>query len=216
MKKLRAALHLTPFQWLVHLAAWVPLAWLVFDSLAGRLSANPIQDMTFRTGKAALWLLLLSLAATPANTLLGFRPALKVRRALGLYAFGYVLLHFLVFVWIDYGLDLALMLQDVGSKRYVLVGFTAFLLLIPLAATSTKGWMKRLGKNWKRLHRLVYLVGVLAVVHYVWLVKSDVREPLTFGAALALLLLSRIPRVRSTLSRLRDRLQPLVSRARTV
>jgi sulfoxide reductase heme-binding subunit YedZ len=157
----------------------------------------------------------LSLAATPANTLLGFRPALRVRRALGLYAFGYALLHFLVFVWVDYGLDFALILQDVGSKRYVLVGFSAFLILLPLALTSTQGWMKRMGKNWKRLHRWVYLAGVLAVVHYVWLVKSDIREPLTFGAAVLLLLAARIPQVRSALSRLRSRLQGLVAGGKT-
>jgi sulfoxide reductase heme-binding subunit YedZ len=206
---------MTRFQWFVHLAAWAPLAWLAFDWLTSRLSVNPIQDLTLRTGKAALWLLVLSLAATPANTLLGFRPALRVRRALGLYAFGYALLHFLVFVWVDYGLDFALILQDVGSKRYVLVGFSAFLILLPLALTSTQGWMKRMGKNWKRLHRWVYLAGVLAVVHYVWLVKSDIREPLTFGAAVLLLLAARIPQVRSALSRLRSRLQGLVAGGKT-
>ncbi len=205
---------LTPFQWLVHLACWVPLGWLVFDALTGRLSVNPIQDLTLRTGKTALWLLVLSLAATPANTLLGFRPALKVRRALGLYAFSYALLHFLVFIWLDYGLDIALILQDVGSKRYVLVGFSAFLILLPLAITSTQGWMKRLGKNWKRLHRGVYLAGVLAVVHYVWLVKSDIRQPLAFGAAVLLLLAARLPPVRSALSRLRSHLQGRVASAR--
>jgi sulfoxide reductase heme-binding subunit YedZ len=187
---------------------------LVFDALTGRLSVNPIQDLTLRTGKTALWLLVLSLAATPANTLLGFRPALKVRRALGLYAFSYALLHFLVFIWLDYGLDIALILQDVGSKRYVLVGFSAFLILLPLAITSTQGWMKRLGKNWKRLHRGVYLAGVLAVVHYVWLVKSDIRQPLAFGAAVLLLLAARLPPVRSALSRLRSHLQGRVASAR--
>jgi sulfoxide reductase heme-binding subunit YedZ len=144
----------------------------------------------------------LSLAATPMNTLFGFRQAIKVRRALGLYAFLYASLHVIVFFYVDYALDFALILQDVGSKRYVIIGAATFLVLLPLALTSTRGWMKRLGKNWKRLHKLVYLAGVLAVVHYVWLVKSDIREPLAFGLAVGLLLLARVPSVRRPLSNL--------------
>lgn len=195
--------ELTPFQAAVHLAAWLPLLGMVLDALQGDLTANPIQDLTFRTGKAALWLLVLSLAATPLNTVFGFRPALKVRRALGLYAFFYVLLHFLIFIWLDYGLNLDLIQEAVFEKRYALVGFTAFVLLIPLALTSTRGWMKRLGKNWKRLHKLVYAAALLAVVHYVWLVKSDIREPLAFGAAVLLLLAARLPAIRRATTRLR-------------
>jgi methionine sulfoxide reductase heme-binding subunit len=197
----------TPFQVIVHLGSLVPLGTIVYLVLTGGLTANPVQDLTLRTGKAALWLLLLSLAATPANTLLGFRQALKVRRALGLYAFFYATLHMLCFVWLDYRLDFALMWQDVGSKRYVFAGLSAFLLLLPLALTSTRGWMKRLGKNWKRLHRLVYLAGGLAVIHYIWLVKADIRQPLAFGAALGLLLLARLPALRRPLSNLRLRLE---------
>ncbi len=190
----------TPFQIFVHLASLVPLALIVYLSLTDGLSVNPVQDLTLRTGKAALWLLVLSLAATPANTLFGFRQGIKVRRALGLYAFLYASLHVIVFFYVDYALDFALILQDVGSKRYVLVGAATFLVLLPLALTSTRGWMKRLGKKWKRLHQLVYLAGVLAVVHYVWLVKSDIREPLAFGLAVGLLLLARVPAVRRPLS----------------
>lgn len=195
------------FRIIVHIAALIPLAVMVYLYFSGGLSANPIQDLTQRSGKAALWLVVLSLAATPANTLLGFRPALKVRRALGLYAFFYALGHFLIFVWWDYGLDFDLILEDVGSKRYVLVGFTTVLLLLPLAITSTKGWMRRLGKRWKRLHRLVYLAGVLAVVHYTWVVKADLRQPLAFGLAVGLLLLARLPAVRRPLSNFRMRLE---------
>jgi len=191
------------FRILVHAGALVPLALMIYLSLSGGLTANPIQDVTLRTGKAALWLLLLSLAATPANTMLGFKAALKVRRALGLYAFMYALLHFLAFVWLDYRLDIALMWEDVGSKRYVLAGLSAFLILVPLAITSTRGWMARLGKRWKVLHKLVYLAGILVVVHYVWLVKADIREPLAFGFALALLLLARLPFVRRPLNNFR-------------
>lgn len=205
--------HFTPFQIFVHLASLVPLALIVYLSLTDGLTANPVQDLTLRTGKAALWMLVLSLAATPANTLFGFRQAIKVRRALGLYAFFYASLHVIVFFYVDYALDFALILQDVGTKRYVIIGAAAFLVLLPLALTSTRGWMKRLGKNWKRLHRLVYLAGVLVVVHYIWLVKSDIREPLAFGVAVGLLLLARVPAVRRPLSgvqvRLRGRLRNL-------
>lgn len=203
-------LKLTPFQWLVHLGSLFPLAWMVYDIIAGNLTINPIQDLTFRTGKAALVLLVLSLAATPVNTVFGFKPALKVRRALGLYGFMYVVIHFFIFIGLDYGFNLNLLKGAIFEKRFALVGFAALLLLTPLAITSTKGWMKRLGKNWKRLHRLVYLVGILAVVHYVWLVKSDIREPLAYGAAVGLLLLLRIPAVRRRMSNLRIRVDRLV------
>jgi sulfoxide reductase heme-binding subunit YedZ len=201
---------LTPFQWLVHLGSLAPLAWLSYDFFAGNLSINPIQDLTFRTGKAALVLLVLSLAATPVNTVFGFRPALKVRRALGLYAFMYVVIHFLIFIGLDYGFNLSLLKGAIFEKRYALVGFAALLILTPLAITSTKGWMKRLGKKWTRLHRLVYLAGILAVIHYVWLVKSDIREPLSYGAAVGLLLLLRVPIVRRYMSNLRIRVDRLV------
>lgn len=196
----------TPFQLLVHASSLFPLGWLIFDALNNDLTANPIQDITFRTGKAALVLLVLSLAATPANTLLGFKQAIKVRRALGLYAFMYVTLHFLTFIGLDYGFDLGLILEAVFEKRYALVGFTAGLLLLPLALTSTRASMKKLGKNWKRLHQLVYIAAPLAVVHYIWLVKSDIRQPLAFGAAVLLLLATRLPPVRRAVTALRGRL----------
>jgi len=199
--------HYTPFQLLAHAGALFPLGWLIFDAVNQDLTANPIQDITLRTGKAALVLLVLSLAATPANTLLGFKPALKVRRALGLYAFLYISLHFLTFVGLDYVFDLSLIYEAVFEKRYALVGFTAGLLLLPLALTSTRASMKRLGKNWKRLHQLVYLAAPLAVIHYVWLVKSDIRQPLAFGAAVLLLLAARLPPVRRGVTLLRSRVQ---------
>ena len=195
------------FQWAVHVGSWVPLALILLDYFRDNLTANPIQDVTFRTGKAALVLLVLSLAATPAYTLFGFKPAIKVRRALGLYAFTYVVLHFFVFVGLDYGFDLGLIIEDIGDKRYALVGFAAGLLLLPLAITSTRGWMSRLGKNWRRLHRLVYLAAILAVIHYIWLVKADIREPLDYGAAVLLLLLARFGPVRKGLSDFRQNLQ---------
>ncbi|HXV97907.1 MAG TPA: protein-methionine-sulfoxide reductase heme-binding subunit MsrQ [Anaerolineae bacterium] len=200
---------------LTHLGALMPLAWLLWDYWFDNLTVNPIQDITFRTGKPALILLVLSLACTPVNTLFGFKKVLPLRKPLGLYAFMYVCLHFLTFVGLDYGFDLGLIYEAIFEKRYALVGFAAFLILLPLAITSTQGWMRRLGKNWKRLHRWVYLVGILAVVHYVWLVKSDIREPLLYGAAVGVLLLLRLPVVRKAVANFRSRFKK-ERRTRTV
>ena len=193
----------TRFQLLVHAGALVPLAWLIVDFLRDNLTVNPIQALTLRTGKYALTLLILSLACTPINTLTGFSPALKVRRALGLYAFLYASLHFLIFVGLDYGFNPGLLREAIFEKRFALVGFSAFLILVALAITSTRGWMKRLGKRWTRLHKLVYLAGILVIVHYTWAVKSDIRVPLLYGAVVLLLLVARIPQVRRSISGLR-------------
>jgi len=173
-----------------------PFALLIWNYWHNQLTANPIQYITFWTGKAALVLLVLTLACTPVNTLFGVRQVLALRKPLGLYAFAYACLHLLTFVGLDYGFDVGLLEGAVLEKRYALAGFAAFLSLVPLAITSTRGWMKRLGKNWKRLHRLIYIAGLLAVVHFVWLVKSDVREPLAYGAVLLSLLVLRLARVR--------------------
>jgi sulfoxide reductase heme-binding subunit YedZ len=189
----------------VHVASLAPLAVLIWDGLHHHLTVNPIQAITLRTGKTALVLLVLSLACTPLNSALGLRLALKWRRPLGLYAFLYAALHFLTFTVLDYGLDLFLLREAIFEKRYALVGFAAFVLLVPLAVTSTRGWMKRLGKRWKRLHQVVYVAGVLVVVHYVWLVKADRREPLLWGAVILLLLSLRLPFLRRGLTSLRQR-----------
>lgn len=194
--------------WVIaNVGALAPLAWLVWDFAQGNLSVNPIADITSRTGKAALILLMLSLACTPANLLFGFRQALTVRKALGLYAFLYASFHFLNFVGLDYGLNLGLIWGDaLLEKPYILVGLAALLILIPLAVTSTAGWMKRLGRNWKRLHQWVYIAGVLAVLHFLWLAKAADRwEPLLYALLLALLLMVRIPPIRKYLARLRQR-----------
>ena len=189
-----------------HIACWVPLALLIWDGLHNNLTANPIQDITHRTGKTALILLVLSLLCTPVNVLLGIKQALPLRRPLGLYAFFYICLHLFIFAVLDYGLDWQLIQEAIVEKRYVLVGFTAFLLLLPLAITSTKGWQRRMGKRWKRLHQLVYLAAPLAVIHFIWLVKADIREPLMYGAAVAALLLLRVPLIRRAITKLRYRL----------
>lgn len=190
---------------LAHAGAWLPLLVLAWDAALGSLSVNPIQDITFRTGKFALLMLMLSLACTPINTVTGFRPALRMRKWFGLYAFLYATLHFLVFSALDFGLDWRLMQREIVEKRYILAGLAALLILLPLAITSTKGWQRRLGKTWKRLHRFAYLAGALVILHYVWLVKSDVREPLIWGGALAVLLVLRVPRVRTFFVALRHR-----------
>jgi sulfoxide reductase heme-binding subunit YedZ len=206
--RLPFGVELTWLQVLTHIACWLPLVVLVWEATHDLLSVNPIQDITFRTGRTALVILVLSLVCTPANTVLGFKQALKLRRPLGLYGFMYAGLHFLTFTVLDFGLDLNLILEEISEKRYVLVGFAALVLLVPLALTSSKGWMRRLGKNWRRLHMLVYVAVPLAVVHFVWLVKADIRVPLQYGAVVALLLALRIPRVRRFFSSLRYRLMP--------
>jgi methionine sulfoxide reductase heme-binding subunit len=195
-------------QWLrivVHLGAWIPAAVIVRDALTNQLNADPIRDITLRTGKTALVLLVLSLACTPANTVFGFRPALKVRRALGLYAFFYVLVHLTMFIAVDYGFDIGLLQGAILEKPYALVGAAAFLLLLPLAITSTRGWMRRLGQRWMTIHRLVYLAALLVIVHFVWLVKLDSREPLTYGAIVVFLLALRWRWIRHWISRLRNK-----------
>ncbi len=188
--------NFTPFQIFVHLASLSQFALLVYDFFADNLTVNPIQYITQKTGRAALTLLCLSLACTPAVTL-GFKNAAKARRPLGVYACLYASFHFLTFVGLDYGFDLGLIYEAIFKKPYALVGFSAFLILLPMALTSTQGWMKRLGKRWKSLHRWVYLAGILVIVHYIWLVKSDIREPLIYGAIVVFLLLMRLPRVRA-------------------
>ena len=202
----------TWLQVLTHLGAIAPFAYLLWDYFNDNLSVNPIQDITFRTGKPALVLLVLSLACTPLNSLFGFRWAIKLRRPLGVYAFLYVCLHLLTFVGLDYGFDVELLKGAIFEKRYALVGFAAFCLLLPLTLTSTKGWQRRLGPRWKTLHKLVYITAPLAVFHYLWLVKSDIRDPLFFGALVALLLIFRIPAVKRPLrggwQALTNRLRP--------
>lgn len=201
-------------QLLVHLLAWGLAAWLAWDAWSGNLTVNPIQAATQRTGKYALVLLVLSLACTPLNTLFGFRQALTVRRALGLYAFMFAATHFAIFIWIDYGFEWEFIQAEVLDKRYILVGAAALTILALLAATSFQWWMRRLGKRWKSLHRLVYLAAPLVVLHYAWARKGDIfrlqgdiLQPLAFGAVVVLLLLVRVTAVRQRAARLRGHLQ---------
>jgi sulfoxide reductase heme-binding subunit YedZ len=193
--------------WLVaNVGAAVPLLWLLWDQWQDNLTINPIDDYTDRTGGAAILLLLLSLAVTPVQTVTGWRKISTVRKSLGLWAFGYALLHMLVFVGLDYGFSLEFILADgLPSKPYILVGLAALLILVPLAITSTKGMQRQLGKAWKKLHRWVYVAGVLAIIHYIWVVKLPFGTPTLYAIILALLLLARIPVVRTWLSGLRPK-----------
>lgn len=184
----------------IHLGALFPLLLLLIDSLLGRLSVNPIQDLTLRTGQVALILLLLSLSCTPLGRLTGWTWMVALRKPLGLYSFLYVSLHLLVFVGLDYGLDGLLISQAIAEKRYVLAGLVSFLLLLPLAATSTRAAQRRLGRWWRRLHWLVYPAAIAALLHFLWLSKVA-RVPLLAAALLLVLLLVRIPLLRQRLRR---------------
>lgn len=191
--------------WLAaNLAALLPLLWLAWDTWQGNLTINPIDDFTDRTGSGAIRLLLASLAVTPVQTITGWRQVGVIRKSLGLWAFAYAVLHFLVFVGLDYAFSLRFILEDgLPTKPYIVVGFSALLILLPLALTSTRGAMKRLGRNWKRLHRWVYAAGILAVIHYIWVAKLAAGEPTLYAVILAVLLAARLPWVRSRLSTLR-------------
>lgn len=189
-----------PLLVVTHIGALLPLFALIWDFTTDSLSINPIQEITLRTGKTALVLLVLTLAVTPINTVFGFRQVIRLRKWLGLYSFFYALTHFLIFIGLDYGFNWTYIREALFEKRFALVGFAAFLLMLPLAITSTKGWQKRLGKRWKTLHRLIYIAGTLVIIHYIWLVKSDYRQPLLFGALVGILLLLRIPAVRKKIS----------------
>lgn len=170
----------------------IPLGMLVGWGLQGALGANPIEEITHQTGDWALRLLLITLAVTPLRRITGWTQPMRVRRMLGLFAFVYACLHVLTYVWLDQFFDWGEIAGDIVKRPFITMGFAAFVLLIPLAVTSTKGMMRRLGRRWQRLHRAVYLVAILAVVHYWWMVKADVRDPLIYAAVLAILLGYRV------------------------
>ncbi|MEJ2569817.1 MAG: sulfoxide reductase heme-binding subunit YedZ [Anaerolineales bacterium] len=188
-------------QLVTHAAALTPMGLLIFDWYRNDLTANPIQAATLRTGKTALVLLTITLAITPLNTQFGFKQLIPVRKWFGLYAACYVAVHFFIFIGIDYSFDFGSLKDALFNKRFALVGLASGLLLIPLVITSTRSWQRRLGKNWKRLHRFVYLGAFLATVHYTWLVKSDIRVPLVYMTVVVLLLVLRIPQIRTAGSR---------------
>ena len=180
----------------VFAAALVPLATLVFAGFTGGLGANPVEYVTHTTGEWTLRLLLATLAITPLRHLTGRAWLVRLRRMVGLFAFFYLTLHFATYVVLDASLDLAYIAGDVADRLYITAGFAAFVMLVPLAATSTNAMVRRLGPvRWRRLHRLVYAAGICGALHYLWLVKADLREPLVYAGILAALLAARLPAV---------------------
>ncbi len=189
---------------LIFLAALMPLMLLIMDGLNGNLGANPVEVITHRTGDWVLNFLLITLAVTPLRKITGWHWLLRFRRMLGLYAFFYVLLHFTTYIWLDRFFVFDEIGKDIAKRPYITVGFICFLLLIPLAVTSTNAMVRRLGaKRWQRLHKMIYAIAIGGVLHYLWLVKSDIILPLTYGLVLVLLLVLRVPAVSKKLSMIR-------------
>jgi sulfoxide reductase heme-binding subunit YedZ len=193
-------------QLLTHIGSILPLGILVWDFYTNQLTVNPIQAATQRTGKIALVLLVLSLACTPMNTIFHFPRILNLRKLFGLYAFLYASIHVLIFTVIDYGLDWRQILQTVTENQYLWTGITAFVILLALAITAIDYFKAQMGKNWKRLQRGVYLVGILVVVHYLMVIKGsvvklrgDIFQPLLYGSVLSILLLLRLPAIKNWL-----------------
>ena len=174
--------------------ALAPFTALVVAAFTGGLGANPVETITHTTGEWTLRLLLATLAITPLRHLTGWVWLTRLRRMVGLFAFFYLMLHFTTYAVLDASLDLAYVVEDVADRLYITAGFAAFLMLIPLAATSTNAMVRRLGPlRWRKLHRLVYAAAISGALHYLWLVKADLREPLIYATILAFLLAARLP-----------------------
>lgn len=194
-------------RWAVHLAGILPALWILALGASGGLTVNPYQAVEQRTGRIALIFLMLALACTPANLLFGWRQALRHRRTLGLYAFTYASVHLLILVGLDYGWSFRLLRADLDGKPFIWVGAAALLILAVLAATSFPVWKRRLRRNWKRLHRLVYLAVPVVVLHFAWARKGnlaalsgDVLLPVAFGIGALILLALRLPGIRRWIS----------------
>lgn len=174
----------------VFVAAWYPLARIVFFGVTDRLGANPIEFITRSTGLWTLVFLCITLAVTPLRRLTGWNVLLRFRRMLGLYAFFYAALHFTTYIWFDKWFDVTEILKDIGKRPFITVGFAAFVLLIPLAITSTRAMTRRLGRRWQTLHRAIYVIGALAILHFWWMKagKHDLALPKLYGAIMVVLL----------------------------
>lgn len=189
---------------LVHLCILLPLLLVFWDFTRDQLTANPIREIQLRTGKYTLNLLVLTLACSPFYNIFGIKSALKLRHVFGVYAFVYASLHLVNFIGLDYGFNFRLIREDIADKRFVMAGFAAFLILLALMVTSKGGWKNRLGKNWKRLHRLIYIAALLAILHFIWQTKADFRIPFVYGGIVVLLLILRLPRIKE-LTRIRGK-----------
>jgi sulfoxide reductase heme-binding subunit YedZ len=196
-------------RWVIKPIVWigclVPAGILGVRAVRGDLTANPLELLTNWTGYTTLVLVMVTLAVTPVRRLTGWNGVIRLRRLIGLFAFFYACIHFSIYIGLDIFFDWGRIIEDILLRPYITVGFTAFVLLIPLALTSTKGWIRRLGKRWQKLHRLIYAVGALGVLHYYWKVKADTREPLVFAAIFIVLILLRTGFVRQLFQRLRNR-----------
>jgi sulfoxide reductase heme-binding subunit YedZ len=196
-------------RWVIKPIVWigclVPAGILGVRAVRGDLTANPLELLTNWTGYTTLVLVMVTLAVTPVRRLTGWNGVIRLRRLIGLFAFFYACIHFSIYIGLDIFFDWGRIIEDILLRPYITVGFTAFVLLIPLALTSTKGWIRRLGKRWQKLHRLIYAVGALGVLHYYWKVKADTREPLVFAAIFVVLMLLRTGFVRQLFERLRNR-----------
>jgi sulfoxide reductase heme-binding subunit YedZ len=177
---------------LVFLACLTPFLWLAFRTLTGRLGINPIEDLELTTGIWALRFLTITLAVTPVRRLTGWNRVIQYRRMSGLFAFFYVCLHFTIYIGLDQTFAFGLILKDVAKRPFITMGFTAFVLMVPLALTSTKGWIRRLGRRWQLLHRLIYVSAICAAVHYLWKVKVMIGSPVYYAIVMALLLSFRV------------------------
>ncbi|MCK5727949.1 MAG: sulfoxide reductase heme-binding subunit YedZ [Methylococcales bacterium] len=173
---------------LVFIISLVPVSLLLYDAFTDQLGANPIETLHFRLGDWALRFLCLGLAITPIKKMTGIKELVRFKRLLGLYAFFYASLHFLVYICLDLSFSMDQLMDEIPKSPYIIVGLLTYALLIPLALTSTKKMQKRLGQKWRRLHRLVYLIAILAVVHYLWLTKIDITEPLIYMGVIGVLL----------------------------
>jgi len=177
---------------IVFLACLIPLGRLGWKAFNAGLGANPIQVITWSTGAWTLVLLMVTLSITPVRKLTRQYWLIQFRRMFGLFAFFYACLHFTTYIWLDQFFDLHSMAKDVVKRPFITVGFTAFVLLIPLALTSTQASIRRLGKRWQMIHRLIYVTAVLGVIHYIWLVKKDIRKPVIYASILAVLFAYRL------------------------
>lgn len=177
---------------LVFLACLTPFVWLAIRTLTGRLGINPVEDLELTTGIWSLRFLIVTLAVTPVRRLTGWNRVIQYRRMLGLFTFFYVCVHFAIYIGIDQFFAFGSILKDVAKRPFITMGFTAFVLMIPLALTSTKGWIRRLGRRWQLLHRLIYISAVCASVHYLWKVKVMIGSPVYYALVIGLLLGFRI------------------------
>ena len=192
---------------LLFIVALVPLGRLVWGAFNGALGANPVETITFETGTWGLNFLLITLTVTPLRRLSGWNGVVRLRRMLGLFGFFYICLHFTTYLWLDQYFSVADIIEDIVERPFITIGFSGFVLLTPLAVTSTNGMVKRLGgANWRRLHRLAYFAAAAGVAHFIWLVKADLREPLIYLAILITLMLLRLAPVVRLIQAMRTRL----------